>query len=444
MMNVIKELQKYESTKNLDNIYTEPLKAKNLDIYLSSILCLQPNAILIGDTPVFHGSRKTGIPFTDEYKIGNENIQLLQKSDIEGHKIINQFPEKTLDRERVAGIVWNELMEEMNNIVLWNIFPFYPHEEDNYSQKRKVTSIEGEIGFHFLELILKEIPSIQILLVAGETAAQVIAKHEELKKTYAIYYVNSPSLSAKNEFISRIKNALKYKQQVYEKEDKQKEHEVVYEYYKYWAEEDESGYFYCRALNEILDPKLKEYCQYCPCNLNTPLYCGYYDFRRKALLSPKVLKQRNDLLIQAGLMPLFPDYKIRIARGELLLEKAFQDAAKIYVNRVGAISHVPYLFELMKILAPFVPYMKVFQERREEMLVAILFHNLLRNTYMIHPERIEKDYGSYVRSLIDPEAREHQKNLKEAWILLKKSGLPENLQLQFQKIFQMHELDSSI
>ena len=62
MMNVIKELQKYESTKNLDNIYTEPLKAKNLDIYLSSILCLQPHALLLGATPVFPGSRTNGIP----------------------------------------------------------------------------------------------------------------------------------------------------------------------------------------------------------------------------------------------------------------------------------------------------------------------------------------------------------------------------------------------
>ena len=71
-MNIVRELQEYPSTTVLDNVYCEPLKAKNLDIYLTTISKLNPEAILVGNSPVYMGSCQTGIPFTDEYKIGNK------------------------------------------------------------------------------------------------------------------------------------------------------------------------------------------------------------------------------------------------------------------------------------------------------------------------------------------------------------------------------------
>ena len=119
-MNIVRELQEYPSTTVLDNVYCEPLKAKNLDIYLTTISKLNPEAILVGNSPVYMGSCQTGIPFTAEYKIGNKKISLLNQKDHQGYEIITDTEEKW-KREYSSEVVWNGLEMELNNIVLWNI-----------------------------------------------------------------------------------------------------------------------------------------------------------------------------------------------------------------------------------------------------------------------------------------------------------------------------------
>lgn len=203
-MHVIDELQKYSSSDMVDNIYQEPLKAKNLDVYLTTIKNRKPKAILIGTSPVLYGGRKTGIPFTDEYYISNEKIFLLQQKDERGYEILTTGDEK-LGKDRVSEIIWTGLEKEIEDILLWNIFPFYPHVRGMYSCRRPITAEEGESGYHFLQLILEEIPSIHVILVAGDQASEVIRNHEELKEKYQIFHVGHPNLGARDEFIARVK-----------------------------------------------------------------------------------------------------------------------------------------------------------------------------------------------------------------------------------------------
>jgi hypothetical protein len=439
-MNVVKELQKYKSTDTLDNIYTEPLKAKNLDVYLSSICKLKPQAILVGESPSFHGSQKTGIPFTDEYNIGNEEISLLHPVGEDGYEIENEYKD-IVHRERASGIIWQGLELSLDNIVLWNILPFYIHELDSYEEKRSVLETEGEKGYHFLELVLEDIPSINVILVAGAMAAHIISMHEELKDHYQIFYVSHPNLSSKDEFIVRVKKALEYKENVYEQQEKSKERAVAYEYRKRWADTDETGAYYCRALNQILDPSMTEYCQYCPCNLREKLYCGYYDFSRNLLKLDglKDVKRRFDLLIQVNLIPFFPDYIIRHKKGELLIEHAYQYAAKVYRDRVDDEENIPYLFKLMSIVTPMAKEIKKLGiEHDDEIIVAILFHNILYDA-KVASGRIAKDYGEYTRTLVDRDAYRHKENLVKVVKLFEENGLPEDMIATFKKLFQMEE-----
>lgn len=435
-MNIINELQKYESTSTLDNIYSEPLKAKNLDVYLSTIQSMEPEAILVGESPLYQGSQKTGIPFTDEYKIGNEKISLLRHKDQQGHIIKNETTED-LKRDRSSAIIWNGLGIHMENVLLWNIFPFYVHEKDFFTARRQLTTEEERDGYHFLQLILEEFPSIKMILVAGDMASSVISKHAELKEKYQIHYISHPNAVAKNEFIERLKNALALKEDIIKKEDSDDKDDVSYEYHRRWADTDETGHFYCRALNKILPASMTEYCQYCPCNLYEEKYCGYYDFNRNDHnWSLRKVKRRYDLLIQAHLIPLFPDYKIRIQKYDLLVEQAFQFAAEIYRDRISLETNTPYLFHLMEVAETLRPYIDLLQSNQLEVYAAVLFHNILYNT-SVPSGRIAKEFGEYIRSLIDHNADDHNANLTEIMNQFFAIEVPAEIMSLFKKTFKI-------
>lgn len=440
-MNIVRELQEYPSTTILDNMYCEPLKAKNLDIYLTTIRKLNPEAILVGDSPVYMGSHRTGIPFTDEYKIGNESLSLLQEKDQQGHSIMNDTDEE-LKRDFGSAVIWNGLEVELENMVLWNIMPFYTHKEDFNVARKNLSPQEEEAGFHFLKQILKEIPSIRMILVAGELASRIILRHIELKKDYEVYYISNPNITSVPEFISRVKKAFELKENILERETLAAESEVAYEYRRRWADTDESGNFYCRALNKILPASMSQYCYCCPCNLYGELYCGYYDFNRNDRdWDLRKVKRRFDLLIQANLIPLFPNYKLRTKHGSVLTEQAFQFLAEVYRDRLSLVSNTPYLFYLMEIAFRFVPYIeRMNNDHPEEIYVAILFHNLLNNT-KVASGKIGKEFGSYIQSLLDPETEDHVENLNEMLKFFEEVDTPSELMQLLNKIFKINTLE---
>lgn len=437
--NMIYDLQKYSSSDVVDNIYQEPLKAKNLDVYLTTIKAMKPKAILVGTSPVFHGGRKTGIPFTDEYYVSNEDVSLLQQKDELGYAIINDDEETNKPKkERVSGILWTGLENEMEHILLWNIFPFYAHEKGNYPMRRNITEKEGEEGFHFLELILKEFPSIQIILTTDDIVASIIRKHKELVKQYQIFHVGHPNHMAKDKFIGRIKKAVDFKQNILATEELKEEEQIMYEYRRRWAYTDTKGNFYCRSLNKILPSSMSEYCKICPCNLGEDLYCGYYDFYQKYeetdLLS---VKKRYDMLIQANLIPLFPDYKIRVQKAALLIEQAFQFAAEVYRDRICLDTNTPYILHLMEIYHSLVPYITQLKvDNPEEILVAVIFYNILHNT-RVSTGKIAMEFGDYTLSLLDESHEEHSKNLSEITKQLREMKIPQREMALFRKIFRI-------
>lgn len=434
-MGVISELQKYESTESVDNVYLEPLKAKNLDIYLTTLKRLGPKAILIGDCPVYIGSRKTGIPFTDEYKIGNEEITLLQQSDEQGYVIMREEQEN-VERERVAQIMWEGLQSQISDILLWNMFPFYVHEAGCYEKERDLTEEELEQGYEYLTELLQEFPSVEVIVVAGEQAAAYLRKKEELKENYRMSYTSHPSLSAKKEFIARVKSAIAFKEHIYEKEEENELRNVSYEFRRGWAPQDQEGNFYCRALHRILPEKMEKYCDVCPCNKGSRLYCGYYTFAHKNLVEdPRGMMERYDLLMQSHLVPKFPDFILRDHNGGFLLEQAYQFVANLNGDSIYEEENIPYLFHSMENVAKFFPYAKNL-EMGEEFLTAVVLHYVIEQ-YKVPPGRIEKEFGELVLSYIDKNDKLHEDRIARLKEKLKKQEIPEFLLDKFQQMFEL-------
>ncbi len=443
-MPLVYELQSYPGSHSLDNIYQTPLKAKNLDIYLANLKKQSPRAIMVGGTPVFAGSRRTGIPFTDEYHIGSEEVTILQSADPSGYTIRNReyLNEHEPAREQGAGVIWQNLLDCMDSIVLWNIFPFYPHEEKAYSITRPLTNKEMEDGLYFLLELLKEFYTVDKIIVASELAAQIISRNEQLKNRYDIFYVSNPAITGTNEFINRVRMSLLYKEEILEQHENTVNDGVSYEYRRRWADTNLKGEYYCRALNKIMPEENAYFCEYCPCNLKQPLYCGYYDFNRTDHNTPlELVKKRFDMLIDANLIPLFPDYmKRNFSNRGLVIEKALQFAATYYRDRIQIRSKMPYMMYLLNHLHLMTPYvMSMKSEEKEDILVAVILQTILKDSN-VTKQRLSQKFGDYVLSLIDTEHEEHDENVKKVIYELDDMGAPESIIEYIMKTTQVTDV----
>lgn len=166
----INKLASVPSSSKIYNPYTNNIKSSNLSIYLNYMAQNQPLHLLIGEAPGYLGCALSGIPFTDEYRLTNpdwKNCLPLQSS---GYKVISQAPH----REASSTIIWSVLKERNFYPLLWNVFPFHPHKENNRQSNRKPTQKEIECYSYFVEDLLSLFPSIENIYALGRTAEKAL------------------------------------------------------------------------------------------------------------------------------------------------------------------------------------------------------------------------------------------------------------------------------
>ncbi|MEO8313942.1 MAG: uracil-DNA glycosylase [Pseudomonadota bacterium] len=126
--------------------------------------------VLIGEASGYQGCHVTGIPFTSE--------RLL----IEG-----AIPRVTIRAPRLstrtrpwsepsATIVWGILKELgiADSTVLWNAYPWHPHQPRNHQSNRTPTTVEKALGLPVLETFLALYPAARLFAV-GRNAERALA-----------------------------------------------------------------------------------------------------------------------------------------------------------------------------------------------------------------------------------------------------------------------------
>lgn len=111
------------------------LRRKNLRSYLQAVSDLGTDTIWMGRDLGYRGGRRTGLALTDEYHLhemtrvypGCESQQVTQGPAI---------------AERTAAEIWAILKAIDVPPLLWNVFPFHPHEPGNPFTNRKFTAKE--------------------------------------------------------------------------------------------------------------------------------------------------------------------------------------------------------------------------------------------------------------------------------------------------------------
>lgn len=146
----VDSLASVPSTELVANPYRDEACRENLRDYLQHIQHVGFDVMLVGEAPGYKGCARTGIPFTDEFQlmdVGNE----FALGAWERRMTEDVLPESA---EETASNVWFAIRESGLVPLMWNIFPFHPHEESSAKGNRTPTPVELAEGLRFAEELI--------------------------------------------------------------------------------------------------------------------------------------------------------------------------------------------------------------------------------------------------------------------------------------------------
>jgi len=198
----IKELKSYDG-KNVFNPYSDicefydrynadKIRTSNLSNIIDSAINQCVDSIWIGRDLGYRGGRRTGLALTDEAHLIDAGI----KWDV----VLKQATKGPLCSERTAANIWGFINSIEENIFMWNVFPYHPHEYGKPLTNRNHTAKERDIGISLLESLIKILEPKRVVAI-GNDAYRVSVKtfpHRE------IYKIRHPSYGGEKEFSKQL------------------------------------------------------------------------------------------------------------------------------------------------------------------------------------------------------------------------------------------------
>ena len=161
----------------------------NLTSFLEAAIDARVETMWIARDLGYRGGRRTGVPLTDE-------VHLPSASHLMGGVALNRATNGPVVAERTAAIIWQVLSRISEPVVLWNVFPFHPHEAGDEMSNRCHTRIERETTWPLLEALIAMIQPQRIVAI-GRDAHLALA--DLSADTLAVRH---PSYGGQAEFIA--------------------------------------------------------------------------------------------------------------------------------------------------------------------------------------------------------------------------------------------------
>ncbi|TXG82473.1 MAG: uracil-DNA glycosylase [Sphingomonadales bacterium] len=160
----------------------------NLESVLTAALDVRVETIWIARDLGYRGGRRTGVPMTDE-------IHLTQASALMGGIALERATDGPAVAERTAAIVWQVLNRIGKPVMLWNVFPFHPHECGDPMSNRCHTRAEREATWPLLQSLMSMIQPKRIVAI-GRDANMALEGLD-----IPITAIRHPSYGGQREFI---------------------------------------------------------------------------------------------------------------------------------------------------------------------------------------------------------------------------------------------------
>ena len=174
------------------------LRRDNLRRYLQLMQARRPAALLVMEAPGYRGCRLTGVPVTSRKLLLNGVPGLDLFGTAQGFQDVPEADFERIQGEQSATIVWGTLSALGRVPLIWNTYPFHPHQAGQMLSNRRPRAAEIALGQDFLAAIMEHFTPTQIIAV-GNVA------HESLGSMgIDCVKVRHPAQGGKNDFVAGL------------------------------------------------------------------------------------------------------------------------------------------------------------------------------------------------------------------------------------------------
>lgn len=136
-------------------------RRNNLTHMLEAVLDAKAETIWIARDLGYRGGRRTGVPLTDE-------IHLDHAGALMGGLSFERATQGPVVAERTAAVIWRVLTQIDQPVMLWNVFPFHPHEADDPLSNRCHTRSERIATWSLLQSLIQMLRPRQIVAIGRD------------------------------------------------------------------------------------------------------------------------------------------------------------------------------------------------------------------------------------------------------------------------------------
>ena len=163
----------------------------NLERLLVAAIDARVETMWIARDLGYRGGRRTGVPLTDEVHLGSAGALL-------GGIDLARATHGPVVSERTAAIIWRVLARVGQPVMLWNVFPFHPHESGSQLSNRCHTRAERVATWPLLQALVEMLRPRRIVAIGRD--AQMALGELGLPTTG----VRHPSYGGQREFMEGI------------------------------------------------------------------------------------------------------------------------------------------------------------------------------------------------------------------------------------------------
>jgi hypothetical protein len=178
--------------KDHDRSNAAQVRRRNLEAFLRAGLERKVDTIWVARDLGYRGGRRTGIPLTDE-------VHLDQIEKLFGGIKVKRATRGPIVAERTAAVVWKMLAQIGEPVVLWNVFPFHPHEPDDPFTNRCHTPTERDLTMPLLRGLVEMFQARRIVAIGRDAH---LALHDI---GIPVNAVRHPSYGGQTEFMASIR-----------------------------------------------------------------------------------------------------------------------------------------------------------------------------------------------------------------------------------------------
>ncbi|MFC3714331.1 uracil-DNA glycosylase [Sphingoaurantiacus capsulatus] len=133
----------------------------NLEEILAAALDARVETIWIARDLGYRGGRRTGVPLTDE-------VHLVHAAALMGGIALERATQGPAIAERTAAVIWQVLSRIGQPVMLWNVFPFHPHEAGDPMSNRCHTRAEREATWPLLQALVAMVQPKRIVAIGRD------------------------------------------------------------------------------------------------------------------------------------------------------------------------------------------------------------------------------------------------------------------------------------